>query len=212
MLMNENRKRKGKTSHTSGAVQTVPKDPDPGLPPKAIAARVGNRDLWIGNVGAIKPRLLSGLELNPEYIVTVNETATAATTDHYPLKDEHVNDHQKFSAAVETTRTHIRSEGTVLVNCSVGVSRSATVIATAIAAEDMMSFDAAVAEIRKHRPRANPHPKLQLNAYAYLMTEENRVDARHQIEALVDNMHLQSENGKAIQELFSTDSGDQTPS
>ena len=208
--MSENRE--GKASHTSGAVQTVPKDPDPGLPPKAIAARIGDRDLWIGNVGAIKPRLLSELELDPEYVVTVNETATAATTDHYPLKDEHINDHQKFSAAVGETRAHVRSEGTVLVNCSVGVSRSATVIATAIAAEDGLSFDAAVAEIRNHRPRANPHPKLQLNAYTYLVTEENRADARHQIDVLVDNIHLRSETGNAIQELVSEESTDQTPS
>ena len=194
------------------AVQTVPKNPDPGLPPKAIAARVGDRDLWIGNVGAIKPRLLSELELDPEYVVTVNGTATAATTDHYPLKDQQVNDHQQFSAAVGTTRARIRNEGTVLVNCSVGVSRSATVIATAIAAEDGLLFDAVVAEIRNHRPRANPHPKLRLNAYGYLVTEENRADARHQFEALVDSMHLRSENGKLIQELVSTDSDDQTPS
>jgi len=194
------------------AVQTVPKNPDPDLPPKALAARVGNRDLWIGNIGAIKPRLLSELELNPEYIVTLNKTATTATTDHYPLIDEQVNDHQQFSAAVRTTRAHIRNEGTVLVNCSVGVSRSATVIATAIAAEDELSFDTAVAEIRGHRPRANPHPKLQLNAYAYLLTEENRVDARPQIEALVDSMHLRSENGKVVQELVSTKSTDRTPS
>jgi len=208
--MSENREEK--TSHTSGAVQTVPKDPDPGLPPKAIAARVGNRDLWIGNIGAIKPRLLSELDLVPKYIVTVSETATTATTDHYPLTDEQFNDYQQFSAAVETTRAHIHNEGTVLVNCSVGVSRSATVIATAIAAEDGMSFDAAVSEIRDHRPRANPHPKLQLNAYAYLVTAENRAEARHQIDALVDNMHLRSETGNAIQELVSEESTDQTPS
>ena len=152
--------------------------------------------------------VLAEIELDPEYIITVNETATAATTDHYPLKDEHVNDHQKFSAAVGTTRAHIRSEKTVLVNCSVGLSRSSTVIATAIAAEDELSFDAAVAEIRDHRLRANPHPKLQLNAYAYLVTEENRADAQHQIDAIVDNMHLRSETGNAIQELVSEESTD----
>jgi len=205
------------TSGDSGSeilkpVQTVPENPDPGLSPKAIAARVGDRDLWIGNVGAIKPRLLAEMDLDPEYVVSVNGTATAATTDHYPLKDQYVNDHQQFSHAVAATRNRMRSDGTVLVNCSVGVSRSATVIATAIAAEDGLSFDAAVAEIRDHRPRANPHPKLQLNAYAYLVTEENRADARHQIDALVDNMHLRSETANAIQELVSEESTDQTPS
>jgi len=193
-------------------VQTVPENPDPDLFPKAIAARVGDRDLWIGNVGAIKPRLLAEMDLEPEYVVSVNGTATAVTTDHHPLKDGHVNDHQQFSDAVTTTRSHIRNEGTVLVNCSVGVSRSATVIATAIAAEDGLSFDAAVAEIRKHRPRARPHPNLQLNTYAYLLIEENRADARNQIDTLVHNIHTRSQNHKAIQELISEVSDDQTPS
>jgi len=205
------------TSGDSGSergktVQTVPKNPDPGLAPKAVAARVGDRDLWIGNVGAIKPRLLAEMDLEPEYVVSVNGTATAVTTDHYPLKDEHINDLQQFSNAVATTRNRIRSEGTVLVNCSVGVSRSATVVATAIAAEDGLSFDAAVAEVREHRPRANPDPKLQLNAYAYLVTEENRAQARHQIKEIVDNTYIQSQNGRTIQELISTDSDDQPQS
>ncbi len=191
-----------KTGH---AVQTVPENPDPGLAPKAIAARVGDRDLWIGNVGSIKPRLLAEMDLKLEYVVSVNGTATAATTNHYPLQDEHINDLEQFSNAVTVTRNCIRSDGTVLVNCSVGVSRSATVIATAIAAEEGLSFDAAVAEIREHRPRARPHPKLKLNAYAYLLTEENRAQARHQIEELVDNIHIQSQNGKTIAKLVSTD-------
>jgi len=43
---------------------------------------------------------------------------------------------------------------------------------------------------------------------AYLVTEENRVDARPHMEALVDSMYLESENGKAIQELVSTKSSD----
>jgi len=192
-------------SETGQAVQTVPKNPDPDLAPKAIAARVGDRDLWIGNVGAIKSRLLAEMDLDPEYVISVNETATAATTDHHPLKDERINDHEQFSNAVAATRNRIQSKGTVLVNCSVGVSRSATVIATAVAAEDGLSFDAAVTEIREHRPRANPHPKLKLNAYAYLLTEENRTQARHQIKELVDNIHIRSQNGKAIQNLVSTD-------
>jgi len=37
-------------TETGQAVQTVPENPDPGLPPKAIAARVGDRDLWIGTL------------------------------------------------------------------------------------------------------------------------------------------------------------------
>jgi atypical dual specificity phosphatase len=192
----------GPASATDRAVQTVPENPDPDLSPKAIAARIGDRNLWIGNVGAIKPRLLAAMELDPEYVVSVNRTATKATTDHCPLKDGQVNDQQQFTNAVTATRNHIRHEGTVLVNCSVGVSRSATVIATAIAAEDELSFNAAVAEIRERRPRARPHPRLQLNAYAYLVTVENRVDARKQLAELVDSTHIRSQNVKAIEELI----------
>ena len=56
-------------SETSETVQTVPKNPDPDLAPKAVAARVGDRDLWIGNVVAVKPRLLAEMDLDPEYVV-----------------------------------------------------------------------------------------------------------------------------------------------
>jgi len=197
-------------SETGKTVQTVPENPDPDIAPKAIAAQVGDRDLWIGNIGAIKPRLLAEMDLDPVYVVSVNGTATAVTTDHYPLKDEHINDLQQFSNAVATTRNRIRSEGTVLVNCSVGVSRSATVIATAIAAEEGLSFDVAVAKIRETRPQARPHSKLKLNAYAYLVTEENRVDARQQFEELVDSTHIRNQNLEGIKKLVSTDSSDQT--
>ncbi len=93
----------GSGSETDQAVQTVPKNPDPDLAPKAIAARVGDRDLWIGNVGAIKPRLLAKMGLEPEFVVSVNGTATAVTTDHCPLKDEYINDPEKFSNAVSAT-------------------------------------------------------------------------------------------------------------
>ena len=192
-------------TETGQAVQTVPENPDPDLAPKAIAVRVGDRDLWIGNVGAIKPRLLAKMDIEPEFVVSVNGTATAVTTDHYPLKDERINNPKKFSNAVSATRDRIRTEGTVLVNCSVGVSRSATVIATAIAAEEELSFDAAVAEVRKHRQRAQPHPKLQLNAYAYLLAEENRIAARQQLTDLVDSLHIQSQSGKAIEALLLSD-------
>jgi len=145
------------------------------------------------------------MDLDPEYVVSVNGTATAATTDHYPLKDEYVNDHQQFSHAVAATRNRMRSDGTVLVNCSVGVSRSATVIATAVAAEDGLSFDAEVAEIREHRPRAQPHPKLQINAFAYLVIEANRENARQQLTELIDSTHIRSQHGNVIEKLLTAE-------
>lgn len=190
----------------NSSVRTVPPDADPAKFPRALAARIGNRDLWIANGGGIEPDNLATMALNPDYVVSLNRTATGATTDHFPLKDGYVNDQQEFTAAVNTTRKHIRDEGTVIVNCAAGISRSSTVLATAIAAEDDVSFEAAVEEIKETRPRARPHPKLQLNAYAYLVNVENRTDAREQLSELADKSHLRNQDGDIVEDLLSTES------
>ena len=146
------------TENTDRAVRTIPYDVAPEKFPTALAARIGDRNLWIANGGAIESNHLSAMNLDPEYVVTVNQNATWATTDHHPLKDGFINDQEEFADAVATTRDSIRADGTVIVNCSAGISRSTTVIATAIAAEDDLSFEAAVDEIKDTRPRAQPHP------------------------------------------------------
>jgi len=134
--------------------------------------------------------------------VTVNDTATWATTDHHPLKDGHINAQDKFSAAVEATRRNIRAEGTVVVNCSAGISRSATVIATAIAAEETISLEAAIEVIQTTRPRANPHPKLQLNAYAYLAVTADRPAAREKLEQLAGTPAIRVDKETILEELL----------
>lgn len=187
-------------------VRTVPPDADPAKFPTALAARIGDRDLWIANGGGIEPDHLAAMALDPDHVVSLNRTATGATTDHHPLKDGYVNDQQEFTAAVETTRKHIQDEGIVIVNCAAGISRSSTVLATAIAAEDDISFETAVEEIKKTRPRARPHPKLQLNAYAYLINVENRTAARNQLSDIVDKLHIRNQDGDIIEDLLSTES------
>jgi atypical dual specificity phosphatase len=189
-------------SNTTASARTVPPDADPAKFPTAFAARVGDRNLWIANGGAIDPEHLSAMNLNPEYVVSVNRTATRATTDHHPLKDGYINDQQDFSAAVETTRERIHADGTVIVNCAAGISRSSTVIATAIAAEDDLSFEDAVEEIRDTRPRARPHPKLQLNAHAYLVNIENRSESRDQLSELAESAQFRAEDSDIIDDLL----------
>jgi len=189
-------------SDSNSSVRTVPQDADPAKFPTALAARIGDRDLWIANGGAIEPDHLAAMQLDPEYVVSLNRTATEATTDHFPLKDGYVNHQQKFSAAVETTREHIRAGGTVIVNCAAGISRSSTVLATALAAEDNISFDTAVDEIKNTRPRARPHPKLKLNAYAYLVNVDNRTEAREQLSELGDSPHHRGDDSNIIDDLL----------
>jgi predicted protein tyrosine phosphatase len=194
------------TGDTTRRVRTVPRDVDPEKFPQALAARIGDRKLWIANSGAVESNHLSAMDLDPEYVVSVNKNETWATTDHHPLKDGFVNDQAEFSAAVETTREHIRADGTVIVNCAAGISRSSTVIATALAAEEERSFAAAVEEINETRPRARPHPKLKLNAFAYLVNVENRTEARRQLQSLADSTPLRSRDGDITEELLSTES------
>ena len=184
-------------------IRTIPRDADPDGIPKAVAARIGDRDLWIANIGAIRSNHLSAMDLYPEYVVSVNQSTTWATTDHHPLKDGHINDPQKFATAVEATRDNIKADGTVIVNCSAGISRSSTVITTAIAAEDDISFTAAVKEIKQTRQQANPHPKLQLNAYTYLGTVEDRAVARQQLADLADSRKIKHQDENIVEKLLS---------
>ena len=120
------------------------------------------------------------------------------------MKDGYVNDQQKFTAAVETTREKIQTDGSVVVNCSACISRSSTLIATAIAAEGGLSFEAAVEETRETRPRARPHPKLQLNAYVYLVDVQDRTDDRQKLIEIADETSIKSQDKVIIDEHLST--------
>lgn len=154
----------------SGAVRTHPSEGvfDPG------ACRIGERELWIANEDAVDPEMLDTLNLDPDYVVSVNHDSTAATTDHYPLRDGYVNSYDEFIAAVRAARERIRDDGTVIVNCAAGISRSATIIATALAAEESRPFDDVIDEIRETRDYARPNVKLVLSACRYLVEREDR--------------------------------------
>ena len=198
------------SSEQTDDVRTIPENINPGGQfPRAVAAQVGGHDLWIANIGAVKPDNLTTLNLSPEFVVSVSRTATEATTDHHPLKDAYVNGQQKFIEAVETVRQRIQQDGTVIVNCAAGISRSTTVIATAVAAEEEESFEGVVEEIRQTRPRADPHPKLQLNAQAYLATVTGHSEAQQRLEELADSVYLGQDDKKLVEDLLSeTTTGD----
>lgn len=190
------------STNPSSAIRTLPHDVDPSRFPRAIAARIGDRKLWIANKGVVKPDNLSAMDLSPEYVISLNQTPTAATTDHHPLKDGYISDQRQFISAVEAAREALRSDGSVIVNCAAGISRSATVIATTIAAEEGRSFDSVVEEIRKTRERAQPHPKLKLNAQGYLSIVFERVEASSQFKQLAEDISLIAEEQEMVDALL----------
>lgn len=59
---------------------------------------------------------------------------------HHPLRDGE-NEFEEFADAVNAVRDGLQSEDSVLVHCQVGASRSVTVLATALAAENGTEFD-----------------------------------------------------------------------
>lgn len=182
---------------TEPSIRTVPTDSDPTEDfPRAVAARIGDRALWLGNSGAIEPGNLEKMGLSPEYIISVNKRTTTATTDHHPLVDAQINDPDQFAAAVDTARQRYRQSGTLLVNCAAGISRSTTVVATTLAVEDELSFEQAVSDVTDTRQRAAPHRKLQINAYSYLISEHDRTGARDKLAALVDAVYIGGEDAE----------------
>ena len=193
------------TNESDEPVRTVPPEADAAHFPKALAARIGDRNVWIANSGGVEPTHLAAMELDPEFVVSVNQTATEATTDHHPLKDGYVNEQADFREAVEATRHRLQQPGTVIINCAAGISRSTTVSATAIAAEEGLAFDAVVEEIKATRPRARPHPKLQLNALAYLINTEDRAEAKAQFEEIAADARMGRTDDGSVEELLSSD-------
>lgn len=130
-----------------------------------VVRRVDGRDLFVGNAAAADP---TAHGQSFEFVLSVSSDAHPSTTHHYPLTDGPGNDWTAFEAAVDTARDLLGRDGSVLVHCKAGVSRSSTVLATALAAEDDVSFREALARVQETRPAAVPHPALQEVAVVYL--------------------------------------------
>lgn len=136
---------------------------------KPVVRQVGNRPCFLGNVHAADPSA-TGSRFNQVVSATADPQPT--TTHHRPLDDGDDNDWQRFAAAVDATRDCLRAPGTTLVHCKAGVSRSTTLIATAVAAEESTAFRAVLNEIHKTRPVATPHPALRRDAAIYLAADK----------------------------------------
>ncbi|MFC4358390.1 dual specificity protein phosphatase family protein [Halobium salinum] len=130
-----------------------------------VVRRIGDRDLYLGNAHAADPERCGGVDF--EHVLTLTDTRSG-TTHHHPLVDGEGTEWPAFEAAVDTARDLHRKEGTLLVHCKAGISRSSTVLATLLAAEEGTNFADALAEVQRARPHATPNPALVELAVCYL--------------------------------------------
>lgn len=135
-----------------------------------VVRRLGSDPLYIGNRHAAAPDGASADEGPGEFdwVLTLSRRREPLTTHHHPLVDGPGNPTAAFDAAVDTARSLRRREGGLLVHCAAGISRSATVLATTLAAEETYVFEDGLAVVQRHRERACPHPALRDQARRYL--------------------------------------------
>ena len=132
---------------------------------EAVVRRIGDRDLYLGNEAAADPERH---DRTFEYVLSASSEAYPLTTHHRPLTDGPGNAWTAFEDAVDTARRLYRREGSLLVHCRAGISRSTTLVATALAAEEDRRFRDALALVQDARPAALPHPALHELAVVYL--------------------------------------------
>lgn len=130
-----------------------------------VIRRIGDRELYLGNrlaaeTAAHDRRFASVLSL------TMDEQPL--TTHHHPMHDGPETGWPVFEQAVETARQLYRREGSLLIHCKAGVSRSSTLIAATIAVEEDRSFHEALDIVQAARPVATPHYALHDLAIIYL--------------------------------------------
>ena len=130
-----------------------------------VIRRIGDRELFLGNVYAADPERH---DRRFDFVLSVTPDEHPLTTRHHPLEDGPGNDWLAFEAAVDAARGLIRSDGSVLIHCRAGISRSTALVATALAAEEDLRFRDALDAVQEARPHAMPHPALHEFAVIYL--------------------------------------------
>jgi atypical dual specificity phosphatase len=130
-----------------------------------VVRPVGDRNLYLGNALAADSR---HHDRTFEHVLSVRREACPLTTHHHPLDDGPETDWPEFERAVDAARRLSRRAGSLLVHCTGGISRSTTILATMLAAEEDVEFRDALAVVQNARPFAMPHPALHELAVVYL--------------------------------------------
>jgi Dual specificity phosphatase, catalytic domain. len=156
--------------------QTVFVRPRGHVEERPVVRPIGDQALYLGNRLAADPDSLARADSPPdgetfEFVLTVSQDSQPLTTHHRPLADGPGNSWPRFEAAVDTARRLYRRDGSLLCHCKAGISRSTTVVATTIAAEESRPFRAALDTVQEARPHAIPHPALHEQAVLYLAAQ-----------------------------------------
>lgn len=133
-----------------------------------VIRRIGDRNLYLGN-GLAADSANHGREF--KYVLSATDDEYPLTTHHHPLHDGPSNDWSAFEEAVDTARTLYRRNGSLLIHCNAGISRSSTLVATMLAAEENRRLNDALAIVNEARPHALPHPALHELAVIYLASQ-----------------------------------------
>ena len=105
-----------------------------------------------------------------------HETPSPTTPDlticSVPLTDGPQNSREQFAKAVEETVAALAADGSVLVHCSAGASRSPTVAATALTLSQDMELEDTLQQVADNREEVDPHEAL-LRQAAHVYTKLN---------------------------------------
>ena len=129
-----------------------------------IVQRIDDRDLFVGNVHAADA---GRHDCSFDHVLSATRESQPTTTHHRPFVDGPRADWQPFEAAADTA-CRLVGEGSLLIHCSHGISRSATLAAIALAVTEDRPFRDALSAVQSARPPAQPHPALHELAVAYL--------------------------------------------
>lgn len=135
--------------------------------PFPVIRQIGERSLYLGN----KFAAVQDYDKIFDSVLSLTETRYPRTTHHCPLIDGKGNEWNAFAEAVDTARSLYRQDGSVLIHCKAGISRSSTVLATALAVEEERSFSDALTIVQTARPFAIPNPTLHKLAIIYCAAE-----------------------------------------
>lgn len=127
--------------------------------------QIGQRSLYLGSARAAHEGVV---DIDFEHVITVSSSKQPLTTEFVPLVDGPSLGYEQFKQAVDAVRAHYHCGAPILVQCEVGISRSAAVIATAIACEEGTSFESALEEVKEYRDRASPRRSLRESGKRYI--------------------------------------------
>lgn len=124
--------------------------------------------------GGFKQRdyLVEEKDIENWVIINVSDTDVGFTDYHIPLNDgvyDGGNTQQEFAEAVNVVRENLQENVNIFVHCAVGQSRSISVLATALAAEENEEFETKKDELMTIRNSfTEPSKSLQTKARKYL--------------------------------------------